>query len=594
MKHTERAFKSVDLHPRAPAQSRRPQLSGWHAGLLAAAILGLAAVMFFCRLGSRSLWASEGRWAEVAREMSLTGNYFWPTINGRVYYDKPLLSYWLVVGSGKLLHETDEAAARLPSACAGLTAVALTLLIARRLYDDQVALSAAFVLATSFSFVFFSRHASADMETVAGELAALALFLKTRVQPVPGWLALFWLTMALTSLTKGLLGFVLPLLIAFTYSCLAEGWRELFAELAKAPATSWPLIVARRNRWLFNRYSLFAAALAAAVYLMPFILSYFKTGSNLGLYMVFRENVLRFVHPFDHRGPLLLYVPVIFALMAPWSALLPGALICVHHIVRSSGPSPCRAGDRFALTFFWVTFIFFTAAGSRRSYYLLPILPAGALLIARTLTLQRQSMPQLGRWTLVAGYFIIASSTLLGIVALAPSSFLPGRLAHLPPLPHPYVFTLMWIAASAGVVYALAKARSRAWFIAACLSAYLGLAYVFIVAMPAVERYRGERIFARAVVARLNGAPETLAMYKIWGPGLTFYLRSPRPIPEFDDAGALSAYIADGRVRWIITRVQDLGAVRSPFVIVEREPSFPWEPEERGRSKYLLLRIERN
>ena len=53
-------------------------------------MLGLAAIIFFARLGARALWASEFRWAEIAREMQLTSNYFWPTINGRPYYDKPL------------------------------------------------------------------------------------------------------------------------------------------------------------------------------------------------------------------------------------------------------------------------------------------------------------------------------------------------------------------------------------------------------------------------------------------------------------------------------------------------------------------------
>jgi 4-amino-4-deoxy-L-arabinose transferase-like glycosyltransferase len=62
----------------------------------ASAVLLLAATLFLLRLGDRSFWGSESRWGEITREMRLTGNYFWPTINGEVYYDKPLLSYWLI------------------------------------------------------------------------------------------------------------------------------------------------------------------------------------------------------------------------------------------------------------------------------------------------------------------------------------------------------------------------------------------------------------------------------------------------------------------------------------------------------------------
>src|SRR6202011_2058808 len=108
-------------------------------------------------------------------------------------------------------------------------------------------------------------------------------------------------------------------------------------------------------------------------------------GTQKGLAMVYRENVVRFFEPFDHRGPIYLYVYVIFALMAPWSALLPAALVEAHHLRRIDA-EPARA-DRFVLVYFWATFIFFTLSGSRRSYYILPILPAAAILVARTLTL---------------------------------------------------------------------------------------------------------------------------------------------------------------------------------------------------------------
>src|SRR5215472_10116627 len=67
-----------------------------------AGVLILGAILFFARLGTRALWSSEFRWAEIAREMIVTHNYFWPTINGKVYYDKPLGSYWLVVAASYL------------------------------------------------------------------------------------------------------------------------------------------------------------------------------------------------------------------------------------------------------------------------------------------------------------------------------------------------------------------------------------------------------------------------------------------------------------------------------------------------------------
>src|SRR5271156_2277898 len=127
----------------------------WRAA--ATAVLMLAAAMFFARLGARALWSSEFRWAEIAREMQLTSRYFWPTINGRVYFDKPLGSYWLMLAATRLTEGLDETSARLPCAIAGLLGVWLVMLVGRRLYDGRTALLAGLILATSFSFVFFSR-----------------------------------------------------------------------------------------------------------------------------------------------------------------------------------------------------------------------------------------------------------------------------------------------------------------------------------------------------------------------------------------------------------------------------------------------------
>src|SRR5262249_51362219 len=155
--------------PEAPIAAK--SVSRWPLRMMV--VLALAGVLFCARLSERALWSEEGRWAKIPREMQQSGNYFWPTINGRTYYDKPLGSYWLVLLASLVTDGVDETSARLPSALSGLIAVALAMLIARRLYDDDTALLSGAILATSFSFVFFARNASADVETVAGILAAL-------------------------------------------------------------------------------------------------------------------------------------------------------------------------------------------------------------------------------------------------------------------------------------------------------------------------------------------------------------------------------------------------------------------------------------
>jgi 4-amino-4-deoxy-L-arabinose transferase-like glycosyltransferase len=551
-------------------------------------VIVLAAILFFVRLGARALWSSEFRWAEISREMVVTGNYFWPTINGRVYYDKPLGSYWLVLLATPLTDRVDETASRLPCAIAGLLAVGLLILLARRLYDLKTGALAGFILATSFSFVFFSRHASADVETLTGELAALLLFDRHRERQDGWWVVWLWIIMAFTSLTKGLLGFVLPILVIGTFCTLIDGWAGVGAGLLTGSLANRLRWIVERNRWLFNWKSIVAIAIGSIIYYAPFEVSSHMMGSQKGLEMVFRENVVRFFHPFDHRGPIYLYVYTVFALMAPWSALLPGALVEMHH-QRNIEAEPAQS-DRFALVYFWATFVFYTLSGSRRSYYILPILPAAALIVARVIIYQRDIASRAAKFVLKFGYGVIAAAIAASIAMLIPPhAILPGKMASFPGAPAQAAIVVFWIISLASVFYAIRKLTSTRIALSMSVIAYLAMTYVFIFAMPAAEAYRGEKPFGLQVLQVLNGNTSELALYRTLGP--LFYLNPPHPLPLFERKADLEAAIAKDSIRWFIVRRRDLPALGVPTQVMFAEASFPWEDDENYRNKVMLVRV---
>lgn len=551
-----------------------------------AAVLVATAVLDCARLGARALWGSEGRWAEIAREMLVTHNYFWPTINGRSYFDKPLGSYWLVIASTWVTGAMNEAAARLPCAVAGILAVAFLMMLARRLYDSRTALASGIILATSFSFVFFSRTASADVATITGELAASLLFVRNQHRPAGWWVIGLWTIMAVTSQMKGLLGFVLPILIIGTYCCVADGWIELGTRLIDGPARFEWLV--ERNRWLFNPRSLVAIPIGVAIYYAPFAISSHLQGSHRGIQLVLQENVVRYFRPFDHREPIYLYVYIIFELMAPWAILLPAALADAHRR-RSADDVDCKRSDRFTLTFFWATFVFFTLSGSRRSYYILPILPAAAILIARTLT-RDGPLPKLSRSLLSLGFGIIALAIAVSIVAIVPPHLiLRGPLATLPNAPDQMLYAILWLVSVAGVFYALRRYSPRRVAISTGIAAYLAMIYLYVFAMPAVDAFRGEKSFALETVALLHDGTSRLAFYKTLGP--VFYLNSPSEIPRFDNPAELSAAIKKQKLHWIITRRRDLAQIRLPAAIKLEEASFPWEGASQRRDKQVLIEL---
>src|SRR5581483_9458375 len=147
------------------------------------------------------------------------------------------------------------------------------------------------------------------------------------------------------------------------------------------------------------------------------------------------------------------------------------------------GDEPERS-DRFTLVYFWATFVFFTLSGSRRSYYLLPILPAASMIIARLLMGGEVRSPW-ARRLLNFAYSAIAIAALLGIFALVPARWiLPGRWATLPPLPDPAVFVIGWLLCVAGVIYAVRRYEPVRVAVSMGVIAYVAMAYIYIFAMP--------------------------------------------------------------------------------------------------------------
>lgn len=564
----------------APESSPR-KLPFWLQALTVAA---LAAVLFFLGLGERALWGPEGRWGSVAREMELSGNYFWPTINGRAYYDKPLLSYWFVIAAGRLTHGVDETAARLPSAAAGVAGVVLLMMLANRLYDRRTAVLAGMVLAASFSYVFWARVASADMETVTGTLAAVTLFVFRGEKKGQWWVVGLWLIMAVTSLTKGLLGFALPLIVIGSYSLLSESCDVFLKALFRGPLTGRITWVIHRLRWIFNWRTPVAVVLAGMVYYVPFAISQSLMDSSLGMDMVIRENVIRFFEPFDHRGPIYLYTYSIFELGAPWSVFLPAALLQMH--LKSNGKS-----DRFTLTYFWAVFLFFTLSGSRRIYYLLPILPAVAILTARLCSTPKEALNRTVRTLMNLGFIVVALGVLsAGILAFLPPTMRFGILRSLPELPEIKVFAVLWAVQMAAFVFAFFHLSPLRIGLSMGIVTYLSFLYVFVIVLPQTEIYRGEKAFAQAVRARLNGDLSPLVIYEHAGPGLIFYLAAKEPIPRYSDPQSLTLRLKSRPDSWIVAEEKDLSSLQLRGTVVEREAKFKKQNVLDKRGTLLLFR----
>ena len=107
---------------------------------------GFAVLVLFLFLGHNALSGSEDRWAEIAREMAISGDWLHPSLNWKIYFDKPLLTYWLILPFALLYGGFNEFIVRIPSALAGLAGLWGILLLGRKLFDRRTALLAGWML----------------------------------------------------------------------------------------------------------------------------------------------------------------------------------------------------------------------------------------------------------------------------------------------------------------------------------------------------------------------------------------------------------------------------------------------------------------
>ncbi len=549
----------------ADPQSRPNRGVGWS---LSVVLIIFTLVLFLVRLGDRAVVSEEFRWAEIAREMRATGDYLHPTINGQTYYDKPVGSYWLIVAASYVTGGVNETAARLPAAISGLIGVGLVVVLARKFYEARVALLAGAILATCFGYVFYSRRATADLETVVGVLAAIYLYGHNQDRKSHAWVILLWALMAATSLTKGLLGFALPLVVMGTDSVLRG-----FA--ARRESGLFPSLFGQ-SRWFLNWWTVMALPLGVALYLLPFLLSASETGAATGLEMVWRENLKRFVSPHNHTGPIYLYCGVIFVLAAPWSLFLPAALM----------PTSSRSPDaRLIRVYFWAVFVFFTISASRRSYYLLPVLPPASILIAYFISRSRTELGRIPLRIRDVGWGIFCVGAMLcGLGLLSPSWVLPVLYNEFPPLPYRGLFAIGWLA-GLGLLGMAASGRILRLEWAAVLVVFTLMIYVFGIAWPEADDQRTRRPFVAEVLSKTGDAPDKLALFH--ARDIVFDLG--RTVPNYTDAIELTNAMNGGKVRWFLARRRYLAGIPFPAQIVTEEAVRPWEGDEQLGDKMVLL-----
>lgn len=529
-------------------------------------LLGAAFLLLFFNLGAGVLWQSEGRWAEVTREMFQTRDFFHPTINGEPYFDKPLLTYWAIAGITCLTGLLNEWVVRLPGAIAGFIAVWATWSLGRRLWSEQTGRIAGWILLTTYGLIFWSRTASADTENLAAIMLCVNWYWTKRNRPGFRVYLVFYLIAFLGALMKGLTAVVVPICVIVPDLLREKRWRMVFSP-AHLAALAIGLLV-------YAAPLVYAAASSPAAY------------QSSGFQLVFRENIQRFFEPFDHKGPIYTYFIHLPVLFLPWTPLLIIALAGLLRMWRR-----LDWASRWSLLATAIVFSLFTASGSRRSYYILPALPFCALLSAIFVTricdapVERIRRLGLGVQELLVGIVILAGlcSPVIAAQASAKKGF------HAPA--GFYASAVLICAGSLGVWVLLSR-----WVARRCNTAPAVFRMIPIIAATAVlmggifcrqlvllNAFRTERQFARDLAARsVNIEPENMGFFIRTDPIILFYLNRPGPVSLIAEGDALERFLAKKQARVLVSEQQFVTA--SLFARVQPYPRLA-EPEVHGSSR---------
>ena len=322
------------------------------------------AFLFLYGLGQFGLiGADEPRYAQVAREMLERHEWITPVLGGQPWLEKPPLYYWQAMLAYRVFGVSDWAA-RLPSALdATLLVLAVYFFLCR--FRRGFELDGALITASFAGIVGYARAASMDMALAAAFTIAMLGWWAWRESGNKICLALFYGVMALGMLAKGP---VAPFLAVVVIVLYAAAVRELRLVL--------------KTFWLPGIVLFFAIALPwyfAVQIRHPEFFREFIVGHNLGR---FSKNL------YHHTEPFWYYLPVTALALVPWTVFVIAAFVqsvrlwwAKRTLVGADEGDLENQFSIFACCWLVVPVLLFSISQSKLPGYILPAIPAGALLL---------------------------------------------------------------------------------------------------------------------------------------------------------------------------------------------------------------------
>jgi 4-amino-4-deoxy-L-arabinose transferase-like glycosyltransferase len=297
--------------------------------------------------------------------MFLNRDLITPTLGGHTWFEKPALLYWLIAASFKVFGVSEWSARLGPAICGVLTILALWCV--GREVDRSLGFWSLVVTASCLGLIVFSRAASFDVVVTMTTTWSLAFFLLNELPMTKRKRLLlvgFYSFVGLSLLAKGLVGIVIPFGVVAFYYLLRRQWPQTSVlisliwgiPLALAVAALWYGPVIARHGW-------------------GFIDEFFV-----------QHHFARYVsNKYHHPQPIWFYPLIILMLALPWTIHLIAALAKVRSW-NWRGDDSLSVLRVFSLAWLLFPIVFFSFSGSKLPGYILPAVPAAALLVSDRLT----------------------------------------------------------------------------------------------------------------------------------------------------------------------------------------------------------------
>ncbi|MBE9189358.1 glycosyltransferase family 39 protein [Gloeocapsopsis crepidinum LEGE 06123] len=569
-------------------------------------LLVIGWLAFFWNLGSTGLVdETEPLFAEAARQMTVTGDYITPYFNEETRFDKPPLVYWLMAIAYSTIG-VNEWAARLPSAFSAFALVCLgfyTLLFfgvgssdsdtRSTLREGQsptpltprsffcAGLGAA-LIALNPETIAWARIGVSDMLLTGCMCSALLCFFLGYAQPLKPqqvrWYLAFYVLAALAILAKGPVGIVLPGIIIGLFLLYVGKLGEVLREmrilwgslLILAIAIPWYILVIGANGW-------------------NYINSFFGY-----------HNIERFTGVVNnHSAPWYFYFLVVLLGFAPWSIYLPVAIAQTRFWQRSYWRSTHRSTHLglFALIWFVAIFGFFTIAVTKLPSYVLPLMPAAAILVALLwsdrLNRREDNHPRTSRFLLWSHWLNIAF-----LLSLSAGLFVfPHLIGSDPAIPNlresiqqsnlPVLAGLIWLVAAIAGIFFIIKRRWQGLLAVNLLGFIVFLAFVVTPAYFWMDQARQLPLRELSAIARQSEPNEELIMIGFKKPSVVFYTQ--RPVTYVREIEKAAAYIQELQSK--TSQPFSIMLLSYPGRLQQLQPQLPQYQNLGEAGAYQLVRV---